>query len=494
MLLALLAVITLYTVSLYACKRDSGELLRMLFTLSLGIFWFGILTYIAKKGGYGKEFIPILYGGGAIYQKLQYLRLTLGQLGYTVAVGRYLFPFLFMLVALHASNFIPTEHLKWYYLAASLLPIVSLVIYIPSVFETLIEPYEVRLRLSVTLSYSWIIAYLLVGWACLLKETFSITVRFFRSRFLQNLAFYASTTLLYAMYCKQDPAQIYLFYRNDYMWMLGLWYLNKGFRPILYSLVWMVTVLSCIISLLSLVGTAHITWNEQHEQALLERKGNEMQPGINIFTHGLKNQLLANQIVIEKIAGQNIPSQKSLVSSLKANNQLMLQRIEKLYAFSRQGTIHLVPMSIEPVIGLAREKFLAKYPQGLVDVRLTSRTGQILADKEYLSEAFANIMENGWEATLQAGRATPVAVKLFQERLWVSVTISDNGNGIPKKVGKHIYEPFYSSKNSATNWGFGMYFTHQVIKNHLGSIRFDSSPKGTSFLILLPIARRKARV
>ena len=170
MLLALLAVITLYTVSLYACKRDSGELLRMLFTLSLGIFWFGILTYIAKKGGYGKEFIPILYGGGAIYRKLQYLRLTLGQLGYTVAVGRYLFPFLFMLVALHASNFIPTEHLKWYYLAASLLPIVSLVIYIPSVFETLIEPYEVRLRLSVTLSYSWIIAYLLVGWACLLKE------------------------------------------------------------------------------------------------------------------------------------------------------------------------------------------------------------------------------------------------------------------------------------------------------------------------------------
>lgn len=245
---------------------------------------------------------------------------------------------------------------------------------------------------------------------------------------------------------------------------------------------------------MSRVGTAHITWNEQHEQALLERKGNEMQPGINIFTHGLKNQLLANQIVIEKIAGQNIPSQKSLVSSLKANNQLMLQRIEKLYAFSRQGTIHLVPMSIEPVIGLAREKFLAKYPQGLVDVRLTSRTGQILADKEYLSEAFANIMENGWEATLQAGRATPVAVKLFQERLWVSVTISDNGNGIPKKVGKHIYEPFYSSKNSATNWGFGMYFTHQVIKNHLGSIRFDSSPKGTSFLILLPIARRKARV
>lgn len=324
MLLALLAVITLYTILLYACKRDTGELLRMLFTLSLGIFWFGILTYISKKGGYGKEFIPILYGGAAIYRKLQYLRLTLGQLGYTVAVGRYLFPFLFMLVALHASNFIPTEHLKWYYLAASILPLVSLVLYIPSVFEALIEPSEARLRLSVTLSYSWIIAYLLIGWACLLKETFSITVRFFRSRFLQNLAFYASTTLLYAIYCKQDPAQIYLFYRNDYMWMLGLWYLNKGFRPMLYSLVWVVTVLSCIISLLSLVSTAHITWNEQHEQALLERKGNEMQPGINIFTHGLKNQLLANQIVIGKIAEQNVPSQKALVSSLQANNQLML--------------------------------------------------------------------------------------------------------------------------------------------------------------------------
>lgn len=118
---------------------------------------------------------------------------------------------------------------------------------------------------------------------------------------------------------------------------------------------------------------------------------------------------------------------------------------------------------------------------------------EALADKEQLAEALANIISNGWEAELTSGRKSPIQVTTKHERLWVSMTIRDEGNGIPKKVGKHIYDPFYSSKNSISNWGMGMYFAHQVIKNHMGTVRFESSPAGTTFLVLVPAFQRSAR-
>ena len=72
------------------------------------------------------------------------------------------------------------------------------------------------------------------------------------------------------------------------------------------------------------------------------------------------------------------------------------------------------------------------------------------------------------------------------ERLWVSISILDRGSGIPKALKKKIWEPFYSSKNSSSNWGMGMYYTRSIIRNHMGSIRFESSKEGTSFIIMLP--------
>ena len=40
-----------------------------------------------------------------------------------------------------------------------------------------------------------------------------------------------SVTALYALYCPQDPAQVYLFYQDAYMAHRGLWYLN----PVSYT-------------------------------------------------------------------------------------------------------------------------------------------------------------------------------------------------------------------------------------------------------------------
>ena len=56
-----------------------------------------------------------------------------------------------------------------------------------------------------------------------------------------------------------------------------------------------------------------------------------------------------------------------------------------------------------------------------------------------------------------------------------------------KKEQKKIFEPFYSSKNSNTSWGMGLYHVRTIVRAHVGSLRVESKPgRGTSFFVLLP--------
>ena len=67
------------------------------------------------------------------------------------------------------------------------------------------------------------------------------------------------------------------------------------------------------------------------------------------------------------------------------------------------------------------------------------------------------------------------------------IEVKDVGGGITPQQRKHIYDPFYSSKNSNFNWGMGLYYVRATVRSHLGVLRVDSRPgQGSSFLLQLP--------
>ena len=54
--------------------------------------------------------------------------------------------------------------------------------------------------------------------------------------------------------------------------------------------------------------------------------------------------------------------------------------------------------------------------------------------------------------------------------------VRDRGTGIPPTDIKHIFEPFYSGKNTNFNWGMGLYHVRTIVRSHLGSIRVENRP------------------
>jgi two-component system NtrC family sensor kinase len=72
------------------------------------------------------------------------------------------------------------------------------------------------------------------------------------------------------------------------------------------------------------------------------------------------------------------------------------------------------------------------------------------------------------------------------------VEISDNGVGIAAEDIPHIFEPFFSTKQSASGIGLGLAIVHGIVQSHKGKVEVRSAPgKGTTISITLPVIRNK---
>lgn len=76
---------------------------------------------------------------------------------------------------------------------------------------------------------------------------------------------------------------------------------------------------------------------------------------------------------------------------------------------------------------------------------------------------------------------------VYDERLYVMFRVEDNGKGMSKHVQNKIFDPFYTSKNTNNNWGMGLYYVRQIVKNHFGMLKIESTEHvGTTFFIAIP--------
>ena len=78
----------------------------------------------------------------------------------------------------------------------------------------------------------------------------------------------------------------------------------------------------------------------------------------------------------------------------------------------------------------------------------------------------------------------------------LTLTISDNGNGIPDELKPHIFDSGRSSKQKIGSneviRGYGMFNNKVLITKIKGSIIIDRRyKKGTMFLITIPIVLKK---
>ena len=115
-----------------------------------------------------------------------------------------------------------------------------------------------------------------------------------------------------------------------------------------------------------------------------------------------------------------------------------------------------------------------------------------------LNQVIMNILSNALDAMEERdGGRTRAEMAQFPSTLTIatrltdderlSITISDNGSGIPEAIRDRIFDPFFTTKPVGKGTGMGMSISYQIVTdNHQGSLRCESSPTGTTFIIDIP--------
>jgi two-component system NtrC family sensor kinase len=140
--------------------------------------------------------------------------------------------------------------------------------------------------------------------------------------------------------------------------------------------------------------------------------------------------------------------------------------------------------AVKEVIGFLEKDILYRNIQLKVNMR--TDIPKVLTDKGQIQQVFLNIINNAVDAVEEDGQIE-VSSDMKDEKT-VRVFIRDNGVGIPKEKLKHIFEPFYTTKEKGKGTGLGLSISYGIVQRLGGTILVESEVnKGTIFTIEIPI-------
>ena len=121
----------------------------------------------------------------------------------------------------------------------------------------------------------------------------------------------------------------------------------------------------------------------------------------------------------------------------------------------------------------------------------------VFGNFDQLVQVFLNLIKNAAEAVPDEGGEVKLTtafrhgVRLAipgsnsQLRLPLEVAITDNGPGVPEDLKAHLFDPFVTTKRTGT--GMGLALVAKIIRDHGGIVECESSPRRTTFRVMLPM-------
>jgi signal transduction histidine kinase len=120
--------------------------------------------------------------------------------------------------------------------------------------------------------------------------------------------------------------------------------------------------------------------------------------------------------------------------------------------------------------------------------------GEVMLAPQDVCRALLNLFNNAFYAVQQKkqqlnGTYEPlVSVSTKKEGGLITLTVRDNGTGMPEHVANKIFQPFFTTKPTGEGTGLGLSLSYDIItKGHGGSLSVQSKEgEGSEFVVQLP--------
>lgn len=217
----------------------------------------------------------------------------------------------------------------------------------------------------------------------------------------------------------------------------------------------------------------------------LEARDRQLKMMLAGVAHEVRNPLggmeLFGGLLAEELEQQGSDEARAHLARIRKEIGYLSRIVSDFLSFARERTIHPVEVEATEWLEHARSLLAATAEARGVAIALEVAEGTLEADRELLTAAMVNLLQNA----LQASEAEhTVHVVGAHEGTQYVVRVRDAGPGIPAEVQAQIFEPFFTTREQGT--GLGLPLTRKIVEAHGGTLTVTSVPGDTCFTLRLP--------
>ncbi len=234
-----------------------------------------------------------------------------------------------------------------------------------------------------------------------------------------------------------------------------------------------------------------------HERLLQSEKMASVGQLVSGVAHELNNPLTGVMGFAQLLLGRDLEeSMRSQIQTIYGEAERAAKIVQNLLSFARRRKPTKEMADVNALVQRVLE--LYSYDFGVrnitIDMTLDTSMERVWVDQDQIQQVLFNVMKNAEQAMISAHGGGKLTVTTQGSATGTTISIADDGPGIPAESQRRIFDPFFTTKEAGEGTGLGLTICYGIIDEHGGRIWTENRPTGGSvFHIELPVGVEEAQ-
>jgi len=176
---------------------------------------------------------------------------------------------------------------------------------------------------------------------------------------------------------------------------------------------------------------------------------------------------------------------RAAIDGAKDGSERVRDIVDDLRRLSSDGARDAEPFDFVDVSRVAARWVERGSKSGITPVFTGAAAVQVMGSPGHVQQIVMNLVQNAMDA-LKGVDDPKITIAVEEQAGAASLTVTDNGPGIPEDIARSVFDPFFTTKPVGQGTGLGLAISHKIAEEHGGTLTLEDTPEGTTFRLTLP--------